>query len=128
VSAALANGGGFRQVSLDVPGHRRERRAGGCQPRDVLAGPVPDLHLESKVVDGPDSIEERKLLEDHFGRHGKAEEIGQRHQGDSTPTGARVSTDSMQASAIASARRASRPVTTGLAPLTHGVDELDELG
>jgi hypothetical protein len=59
------------QGAGDVAGHGREHGARLHQGVEVLAGPVPDLDLESQVGDPPDPFADRQLEEHHLGADGQ---------------------------------------------------------
>src|SRR3954451_25233163 len=105
-------------VFLDVASHRGDVRPARGQGFEVLGRPVPDLHREAEVVYAADPLFEWQGGQDHLRAYGKSERLRlaeHAHRGStfSTGTGAPVLTDSIEASASTSARRASSPVTVG---------------
>ncbi len=107
---------GVGEAPAHVAGHRRIDDtffAQGLELGDVVARPVPDLDLETELVDPAHAFGEGQVDEDHLGADGEREGAS-RHQTPArsvsrTVTVPPVSTASMQASAIRSAARASSP-------------------
>ncbi len=113
--------GGLRvdQVAVQIPGHRRELRAGRGQGIEVLVVPAPDLGGEAHVVDAAHPLDEGEIGEHHLGADREFEGAHERTAPESV-TGQRVRIDSAAARAISSAMRASCPVTEGFVPAsTH---------
>ena len=127
----LVSAGLVGERARRVAGHRREHDAVGrqrLQRVEVVVAPVPDLDGEPRVADGADAVGDRSVDEEHLRAGGEDE---RRRSCADLPRRPRpvpaCADDSMQARAMASARRASSPVTTGGVPLADGGAELGEL-
>lgn len=61
---------GIGEPASDVPGHRREFRAGSLQHGEVVAAPIPDAHLVAELGQAPSK---RLFGPEHLGTGGKRE-------------------------------------------------------
>src|SRR4029453_13903894 len=63
------------EVASDIASHRGERGAGGPQAIYVVCGPIPHLHLKTKIIDPARTLGNGQLSEDHL-RTGSQGELG----------------------------------------------------